>query len=854
MSQGVPQWLERPHGPARDGRDTAGNHSPPPCSALSINWLITRSLPLNLALQPFVSHTARPTCAMEPDSADATSTPLAALDEYLSRRNDEYQALRRAWLHQTDGHPNASSTCPASRCMITRLPAELLLMILDPLYQADLFHLALACRRLAGPTIDLLYRRDVARFDCLALRWACTFGLVPTLERALNYGASPNHVFGPDSHWGCGWLPGAPAHPDFCRTPLLTAVFTSEPEIVGRLLAHGADPSGADPRITERPPLNRRSVIPALYPINLAIGTPDLPHCASFRPGHPPIVRQLLDAGANPNQYSRSLRPHLHRPCYMGFTPLLMAMRGCVPVETVRLLLERGARATAVGSFEGLTIAGGAAPGRNRMARERAPGQLWDRTPLGAVLRWSGRSDIYPLDLDKIRLLLAHGSAKELAWLKDLSRSGPSHPLPMLCRYWSHDRVVEILKLFVAAGADIASWADMVIPPTLSVLWWAECLIPRSRGEEADPKAEAVIVKVSEIITVLAEATLASGQCPGRIRKSTIIDAVVSRRGFDLPDLRVEQTALRYVCTPYSSRGLITFIPVLLSCGADMNNPDPNGRTALHYAAMFCFQGLRIGKLLQFLGGPAASGLVIDAVDDRGWTPLHFACLLGFWSEPYGQVTATRALLDHGANVRKRTTSGWTPLALAVLCANLDLVNLLLDKGAQADDLSRSRGDETLPTPPQIGRIVFVGDREAGWPTTPVQQVAAQLADTTHSVAVLLAERLGILMPSAPPPPLPPLPPLLPLPPPPGPPKVRNLSPAPDGPRGAWQYMEFVDPPFGVAWMGSANYAAADFEEHVEQAFGKLAELGLTAWLVPIRPWEGVKMKWEGAGPQERSP
>ena len=763
--------------------------------------------------------------------ADTGSTPLATLDEHLSRRNGEYKALRRGSVYGTDGYPYAPWTWPAGRCMLTDLPTELLLMIIDPLHQADLFHVAATCRRLAAPALDLLYQRDVANFDCISLRWACIFGVMPTLERALEYGASPNHTFGRASDQQSDWLPGAPGHCDFCRTPLMTAVSTSGPEIVGRLLAHGADPCAPDPRKNERNPsphFHRSRVFAVLYPIHLAMGTPDLPFCPSFRPGDPRIVRRLLDAGADPNQYTMPGWPIRCRPRFMGWPPLLMAMQACVPVETVRLLLEHGARATAPGSFDGLVSS----------VRGGRPAHFWDCSPLGTILFWSGRSDIFPLDLDKIRLLLAHGSAHELLDVKD--GSGASHPMPLLCRHWHHIRIVEILKLFVAAGADIASWADMVIPPIFTALWWAEHFVPQCRREQNDAGAEAAIDKVCNVITVLAEATLAPDQRPGPVQKSTIIDAVVSRSRLDLSDFRVEQTALRYVCTPFPPRDLISFIPVLLRYGAEMNSPDRKGRTALHYAAMFCFQGLRIGELVGFLGGPAPSGLDIDAVDARGWTPLHFACLLGFWSEPFGQVTAARLLLEHGANVRQRTNSGWTPLALSVLCANLDLVNMLLDHGADVQDLFRTREGATDPTPVQIGRILFVGHREPDWPTTRALQMAGQLANTTASVAALLHTRLGILLPA-------------PAPPPRGSPgsqsQSRNQSPSPS--RVSRSHVQFVDHPFGVAWMGGAKYADEEFETYMELAFEKIDELGLMAWIVPVREWERVRLRWCGAGLDE---
>jgi hypothetical protein len=60
-----------------------------------------------------------------------------------------------------------------------------------------------------------------------------------------------------------------------------------------------------------------------------------------------------------------------------------------------------------------------------------------------------------------------------------------------------------------------------------------------------------------------------------------------------------------------------------------------------------------------------------------------------------------------------------------------------------------------------------------------------------------------------------------------------------------------VDHPFGVAWMGGAKYADEEFETYMELAFEKIDELGLMAWIVPVREWERVRLRWCGAGLDE---
>ena len=154
---------------------------------------------------------------------------MPALLQYLEQKDAEYEILYDVWLHGSDECRDAPGTWPTGRCLLTRLPAELMLLVCEGLYQADLFHLALTCRALARVAVDLLYQRDVADFDCLALRWACTFGTVATLERCFSYGARAGHVFDPGSHARCSWVIGSSSdNVAFGNTPLRTAIRTSD--------------------------------------------------------------------------------------------------------------------------------------------------------------------------------------------------------------------------------------------------------------------------------------------------------------------------------------------------------------------------------------------------------------------------------------------------------------------------------------------------------------------------------------------------------------------------------------------------------------------------------------------------
>jgi uncharacterized protein len=56
------------------------------------------------------------------------------------------------------------------------------------------------------------------------------------------------------------------------------------------------------------------------------------------------------------------------------------------------------------------------------------------------------------------------------------------------------------------------------------------------------------------------------------------------------------------------------------------------------------------------------------------------------WAVAEGHVDAARLLIDRGADVQSRTVQGFTPLMFAAREPNLDMVRLLVDRGARLDD------------------------------------------------------------------------------------------------------------------------------------------------------------------------
>jgi len=66
----------------------------------------------------------------------------------------------------------------------------------------------------------------------------------------------------------------------------------------------------------------------------------------------------------------------------------------------------------------------------------------------------------------------------------------------------------------------------------------------------------------------------------------------------------------------------------------------------------------------------------VNATDNFGWTPLHFACHRGI-------KDVVEYLLSAGADLEAVTVNGATPLIRAIETSNPAVVQLLLDNGAK---------------------------------------------------------------------------------------------------------------------------------------------------------------------------
>ena len=128
----------------------------------------------------------------------------------------------------------------------------------------------------------------------------------------------------------------------------------------------------------------------------------------------------------------------------------------------------------------------------------------------------------------------------------------------------------------------------------------------------------------------------------------------------------------------------------LMEAGADAALPDRSGLTTLHWSASNGSNDLiqtiiTTGKVsLSLCGGCPLSAEVnllliqipVDIEDSHLQSPLHMAAM-------NGQLSSATKLLEHGADINKKTIEGITPLYNAAKKSQHNLMELLLLSGAE---------------------------------------------------------------------------------------------------------------------------------------------------------------------------
>lgn len=122
-------------------------------------------------------------------------------------------------------------------------------------------------------------------------------------------------------------------------------------------------------------------------------------------------------------------------------------------------------------------------------------------------------------------------------------------------------------------------------------------------------------------------------------------------------------------------------VPILLARGVDVNARQPDGATALLWAAQWDAASVADALI--------RAGADVNAANDYGVTPLSLACT-------NGSVTMAETLLKAGANPNATLPTGETVLMTAARTGSPALVNMLLDRGADVTATESVKGQTVL--------------------------------------------------------------------------------------------------------------------------------------------------------------
>lgn len=180
-------------------------------------------------------------------------------------------------------------------------------------------------------------------------------------------------------------------------------------------------------------------------------------------------------------------------------------------------------------------------------------------------------------------------------------------------------------------------------------------------------------------------------------------------------------------------KGDVAAVRALISKGADVNVPQGDGMTALHWAAERG-DSVMTATLLR----AKANVRAVTRIGD--YTPLHVAAKTG-------NAAVVRALLKAGSDAKAVTTSGATALHFAAASGDPGSVQALVDRGADVNARENEWGQTPLVFAATIGRaeairVLLNGGADPSIHTTAVnlnEQAAADQAATRKRNAVLVS-------------------------------------------------------------------------------------------------------------------
>src|SRR5258706_1853946 len=132
-------------------------------------------------------------------------------------------------------------------------------------------------------------------------------------------------------------------------------------------------------------------------------------------------------------------------------------------------------------------------------------------------------------------------------------------------------------------------------------------------------------------------------------------------------------------------------VRALIKQKADINAPQGDGSTALHWAAQK--DDLELAKILLAAGANVKATTRLGAA-----TPLFMACR-------NGNAAMVELLIKSGADLNSTGEHGTTPLMIAAAAGNSDAVKVLIDHGSNVDAREGAHGQTAMMFAAALGRV-----------------------------------------------------------------------------------------------------------------------------------------------------
>ena len=145
---------------------------------------------------------------------------------------------------------------------------------------------------------------------------------------------------------------------------------------------------------------------------------------------------------------------------------------------------------------------------------------------------------------------------------------------------------------------------------------------------------------------------------------------IILERGADTEILDVDDENPLMLAT---TEGHVEIVRLLLKHGSDANSKNSDGMTPLHLAS--CYGRLGAARVL------LEHGAIANARNASHTIPLHLAS--GFKDELKERIDLIRLLVQYGSDINARDDKGWTPFMMAADEKIDDIMQLLLELGAE---------------------------------------------------------------------------------------------------------------------------------------------------------------------------